>query len=208
MINKIVIDKKGIKKTIKVNANDIFYLKNIRGERWKDIEGYSGLYKISNYGRIKTFYNKKRNNNNDNEDEKIQILKVRTNNFNKYLTVYLFSRETKKTKRYLVQILVAKSFIPNKENKKYVVHENKIRSDNRATNLYWSDGSMRGRFGKDNHRSKKILQYDLNGKLIKEWDSITQINKELGFSIQNIRLVCIGKQKKSNNFIWKFKNKK
>jgi len=201
MINSIVIDKKGSKKTIKVNVEEVFYLKNIKGERWKDIEGYSGLYQISNYGRIKTFYNKKTNESSDSG----QILKVFKDNDGYFIIDLCFKDKANNYYRHLIHRLVAKAFLPNPENKKQVKHKNKIRTDNRACNLEWSSGSMKGRFGKDNHRSKKILQYDLKGKLIKEWESITQINKELGFSVQNIRFVCRGEQKKCNGYIWRYK---
>jgi hypothetical protein len=38
--------------------NDSHYnnksLVNIKGERWKDIQGFEGLYKVSNLGRVKS----------------------------------------------------------------------------------------------------------------------------------------------------------
>lgn len=42
-------------------------------------------------------------------------------------------------KRYYIHRLVAEHFIPNSENKKYVVHINHNRSDNRVENLTWSN---------------------------------------------------------------------
>jgi hypothetical protein len=54
--------------------------------------------------------------------------------------------------------------------------------------------------------SKYILQYDLNGNFIKEWESAIQVQKELGFNGSNIGNCYNGKFKKAYNFIWKFKN--
>jgi hypothetical protein len=204
MINRIVIDKKGSQKTIKVNVDEIFDLKNIKGERWKDIDGYVGVYQISNYGRIKTFINKKINESNDSSRVE-HILKVFKDNDGYFIIDLCLKNKSTKYERYLIHRLVAQSFLPNPESKKQVKHKNKIRTDNRAINLEWSSGSMKGRFGKDNHRSKKILQYNLKGNLIKEWESITQINKKLGFSVQNIRFVCRGEQEKCNGYIWRYK---
>ena len=203
MIKKVVINKKGVQQTIKLNANEVFDLKNLRGERWKQISCYEGLYEISSYGRVKSLWTKK-----DNEEEySEQILRLLKNNEG-YFIIDLFKKNNSRVgKRFLVHRLVAQAFIPNPENKKQVRHKNKIRTNNNVSNLEWSSGAMKGRFGKDNHRSKKILQYDLSGYLIKEWDSIKQIHEELGFSVINIRLVCNGKQKKSNNFVWRYKNK-
>jgi hypothetical protein len=201
MINRIVIDKKGSQKTVKVSVNEVFDLKNIKGERWKDIDGYVGMYQISNYGRIKTFCNKKINDNSDSA----HILKSFKDNDGYFIIDLCLKDKSSNYDRYLIHRLVAQAFLPNPENKKQVKHKNKVRTDNRAINLEWSSGSMKGRFGKDNHRSKKILQYDLKGNLIKEWESITQINKEFGFSVQNIRFVCRGEQEKCNGYIWRYK---
>ena len=50
----------------------------------------------------------------------------------------------------------------------------------------------------------KILQYDLNDILIKEWDSIQQAEKEGGFLHNKISMCCNGKNKTHKGFIWKF----
>jgi hypothetical protein len=54
-------------------------------------------------------------------------------------------------------------------------------------------------------RHKIILQYDLNGKFIKEWSSSTEISKKYK-SIGNISSVCTGNRKNALGFIWKYKN--
>jgi hypothetical protein len=56
---------------------------------------------------------------------------------------------------------------------------------------------------------KKICQYDEHsGKLMKEWDTASQINDELGFDKSSILRCCKGTQKKSYHYIWKFKEEK
>lgn len=64
--------------------------------------------------------------------------------------------------------------------------------------------------GKYEHKKvmKKVIQKDLNGNKIKEWPSLLSINKELGYSIGAISLVCQKKQKTSKGFIWDYKIKK
>lgn len=44
------------------------------------------------------------------------------------------------------------------------------------------------------------------GELIKEWDTATQINEELGFDKSAILRCCKGVQQKSYWYIWKFKD--
>jgi len=57
--------------------------------------------------------------------------------------------------------------------------------------------------GRSNHPKKPILQYNLQGNFIKEWESITEAKKITG--ITSIGDCVRGKQKKAGNFIWKFK---
>jgi hypothetical protein len=91
-------------------------------EKWKDIEGYEGLYQISNLGRVKSF---KKNN-------KSYIMKQSNG---KYPSVSFYKNG--KEKRFLVHRLVAKSFLTNTENKGTVNHINGIKTDNRVENLEW-----------------------------------------------------------------------
>jgi hypothetical protein len=51
---------------------------------------------------------------------------------------------------------------------------------------------------------KKVIQKDFNGLFIKEWDSITQIQKELNYSISNISQVLNGKRNSAYKFKWEF----
>jgi group I intron endonuclease len=52
--------------------------------------------------------------------------------------------------------------------------------------------------------SKMILQYDLDGKFIKEWESAIEIKRKL--NIGHVIICCKGKRKQSGGFIWKYKN--
>lgn len=53
-------------------------------------------------------------------------------------------------------------------------------------------------------RSKKVLQYALDGEFVKEWDSISECEKN-GFHRKCIRNCCNGKQKLYKGFIWRYK---
>jgi group I intron endonuclease len=54
--------------------------------------------------------------------------------------------------------------------------------------------------------AKKVLQYDLDGNFIKEWDSFMDIQRELGVSYQNIWRVCNNKRESFLEYIWKYKD--
>jgi group I intron endonuclease len=57
-----------------------------------------------------------------------------------------------------------------------------------------------------NHCGKLITQYSLTGEIIKEWKSAADIERTLGFHAENISASCLKKSKKSNNFLWRFKD--
>lgn len=59
-----------------------------------------------------------------------------------------------------------------------------------------------------NFKGKKVFQYLLDGTVIKEWKSAAEIQRCLGFKAENISACCLGKQNHSNNYIWRFENKK
>lgn len=50
--------------------------------------------------------------------------------------------------------------------------------------------------------TKRIKQLNLDGSFIREWESATQVQKELGFNRKAIVQCLIKKSKKSNNFLW------
>ena len=57
----------------------------------------------------------------------------------------------------------------------------------------------------NNKCSKQILQFTLNGDFVKEWPSMSEVERQTGFSKSKICLCCSGKRKKAYNYIWKYK---
>lgn len=99
-------------------------------EIWKDIKGYEGLYEVSNLGRVKSLRKTlPRKQGFHTKPEK--ILKS-FNNGNGYMSVQLYNGD--KSKRHYVHRLVISTF--TEENLELVVdHRNRVRGDNRLTNL-------------------------------------------------------------------------
>lgn len=67
-------------------------------------------------------------------------------------------------------------------------------------------GNKNPMFGIRPTNAKKVLQYDSNMNLIKEWDTITQASNHLNIYNSNISMCCNGKLKTTGGFIWKYKN--
>lgn len=66
--------------------------------------------------------------------------------------------------------------------------------------------SSKERFkNKENHPCcKKIVQYDLNGNLIKVWEYINKASNELNICQSSISLCLTNKRKTAGGFIWKY----
>lgn len=58
--------------------------------------------------------------------------------------------------------------------------------------------------GKNNPRSKRVAQYDKQGNLIKIWNYIRQVEKELGIHRSDICKCCKGKLKSAGGYIWRY----
>lgn len=157
-------------------------------EMWKSIEGYEGLYEISNIGLVR---NVKSN----------HLLKPL--NSNGYLVICLCKNG--KQKMFRIHRLVAAAFIPNPNNYPCVNHKNEIKTDNRVENLEWCTEKYNCNYGTRNKRriekQSKPIRCIENGTIYK---SGNEIQKRLGFSAGNINLCCHGKLKSAYGYHWEF----
>lgn len=64
---------------------------------------------------------------------------------------------------------------------------------------------MKGKFGSECPNSKKVAQYNKQtNELIKVWDSMHDVERELGINNGNISSCCKGKLKSAGGFVWKY----
>ena len=96
----------------------------------KDFDGYY----ISSEGKV--YCNLGKGNRDKNKTVDLYEVKPRLTKTG-YARVYMRNSVTNKRKDEYIHRLVAKHFIPNPDNKKYVNHKNCKRNDNRAKNLEW-----------------------------------------------------------------------
>ena len=99
-------------------------------EVWKPIEGYEGLYEISNLGRVRSLELR----NSSGARKRILMLKP-TDNGHGYKIVGM--RVNGKRRNHYVHRLVAEAFVPNPNNLPVVDHIDHDRSNNQASNLRW-----------------------------------------------------------------------
>lgn len=169
-------------------------------EIWKDIEGYEGLYQVSNYGRIKSL------NYNHTKQEKI-ITPV--SNHRGYLKVTLSKNNVRKNKN--IHKLVAIAFILNPNNYNIVNHIDGNKLNNKANNLEWCTAKENTAHAFKHNlmkpRGKPVLQYDKNDNFIKEYRSIAEACREVNTSSMNIIKCCKKINKTAKGFYWEYKNK-
>ena len=166
-------------------------------EIWCPIKGYENIYEVSDKGRVKSLKFGK---------ERILKLGITTDG---YLMVKLLKNG--EMKPYRVHRLVAQTFIPNPDNLPQVNHIDENPSNNKVENLEWCDAKYNNNYGTHNQRmaekkSKPVLQYTKSGEFVREWKSIKDAKRNLGFYHGNISSCCTAKLKSANGFVWKFKD--
>ena len=171
----------------------------MKKEYWKPIKGYEGLYEVSNLGRVKSL-----------KFGKERMLKV-SKDKKGYLHVVLCKENILKT--YYVHRLVAEAFIDNTDNLPCVNHKDENPQNNVVSNLEWCDAKYNLNYGTRNKRisekmtngklSKPVLQYTLDGELVKKWSSTHECSRN-GYNRGNVSACCLGYLKFYKGYIWRY----
>ena len=196
-------------------------------EIWKDVEGYEGLYQVSNFGNVKSVKRIIKKANNAYLSVKERLLKYTTNHKG-YKMVSL--SKNGKQKSCTVHRLVAKAFIPNPKDLPQVNHKDENKLNNYVNNLEWCDNKYNCNYGTsirralktrmDRHNWKEVCermletktknnvytkpipvnQFTWDGVFIKRFRSSEQVRRELG--INNAYKVAQGMYKHAGGYIW------
>ena len=172
-------------------------------EEWRDIEGFEGLYQVSNYGRVKSVERTVRC---DRGYRIVQerILKAGTTDKG-YLQVQLC--KDGKVKNCYVHRLVADAFCDNPMGYTELNHRDENKENNRIENLEWCSRSYNTNYGTGNKRraeklSKPVFSVDKESGLIMWWKSAKEAEECTGIDSSNIIKCCKGKYKSAGNHIW------
>ena len=185
----------------------------MENEVWKDIEGYEGIYQVSNLGRVRSL-------------DRICIMKNGRKRLHKgrimaffvghdgYLIVKLCAKSSKVS--YRVHRLVANAFIHNPDNLPLVNHKDENKTNNVASNLEWCTQKYNVNYGTTiarlsaSHRnhpklSKPIEQYTMDGHFVTSYPSSKEAQRQTGIHAVDIALCCRGIYSQSGGYHWKYK---
>lgn len=174
-------------------------------EIWKDVVGYEGRYKVSNLGNVMSMRYR--------GHEGARLMR-QTAHHGGYKVVGI----GKETKSRFVHVLVAKAFVDNPDGKPFVNHIDGDKHNNRADNLEWVTAlenirhaiktglrdphSTPRRYGADNHTSKPVLQYDLQGNFIARWGGQSEAARFMGCRSCEISAAVDRKNRTCCGFMW------
>ena len=168
----------------------------MENEIWKDIPGYEGIYQVSNLGKIRSLkYNK------------VRILRP-SKNGSGYYTVLLYLNNV--AKNLSIHRLVWSAFNGPIPEGLEINHKDEDKANNALLNLELVTRKENMNYGtaiarSAKKRSKSVIQFDKNGIFIKEWPSLNEIQRQLGYSASNILNCCHNVAHSAYGFIWKYK---
>lgn len=204
------------------NICDDLRLEDLPNEIWRDVVGFDGSHSVSNFGRVKR---------EQRYDTKGRLLKpkilkrtycIGKDGFKDNAKVSFGANDIVVNKA--VSILVAESFLGEIKDKHCVIHIDKDVTNDKLENLkigtysesleldYKTKAKRDWGFGKVGNigRNKKVIQIDLEGNIVAEFESLGEIERTLNFSKHPIADMCRGRWKDKPHYTcygyrWKYK---
>lgn len=182
-------------------------------EIWKSIKGYEGIYDVSSFGSVRSLGFLCKGNVGQTCFKKGKLLaKVKATNG--YIKAGLFKDGSRVLKS--VHRLVAMEFVSNPEKKPQVNHIDGNKRNNHYLNLEWCSPKENTIHAHDNllvkskkgilkiYQNKKVVQYDLKGNKISEFESVNEASKSTGIFSSNITRCAKGRSKRTKDCKWKY----
>ena len=183
----------------------------IQEEIWMPVNGYEGIYEISNLGNVKSLGRYVAANRGGVRYVKEHLLSLARSKNGYYAVVLSMFGKRKMASVYR---LVAESFIPNPNHYKEVNHKDENKHNNNVLNLEWCDRKYNANYGTGVERCarqkwKPVIMIDSISNLpLQTFPSAREAEKMTGVSYKCISLACNGKTKCAGGYRWKFKEEK
>ncbi|MGL5690294.1 MAG: NUMOD4 domain-containing protein [Bacteroidales bacterium] len=158
---------------------------------WKDVVGYEGNYKVSNFGEVYSLISNK-------------MMKLSEDRYG-YLYVELSKNGMRK--KHKIHRLVSFAFLKVEETKDSINHKDENKKNNRVDNLEWCNVMYNNHY---NNRykilEKEINQFSISGEFIKKWDSAKKASEKLNIPSTHITKNCKRKSKTTHGFVFRYIN--
>ena len=159
-------------------------------EKFKPVQGYAGIYEISNLGRVKSLSRViERNDGNTRVTEDRIILPFLTKCG--YHQIVLCKDGVRK--KHLIHRLVANAFIENPDKLPIINHTDEPKLNNRVDNLEWCSAYYNLRYGKMQAKLVKIDVIDSKGDIVEVVDGIRECERKYSISKYLIKQSSNGK---------------
>ena len=142
-------------------------------------------------------------------DRKRGVYKMPRGRPKAYTEVEVMQQKIKKIHR-----LVAEAFIDNPNNYLYINHKDENKKNNIVNNLEWCTKAYNNNYGTRNERMSKnkskykIIQKDKEGKIIKKWQNIWDLEHNTSYNKWVIRQCCKNKCKTVYGYKWEYELQK
>ena len=165
-------------------------------EVWKDIDGFEGLYQVSNFGNVRGM------------KRKINLHPETDRGYNRVCL-----SKNGKLKHYFLHRLVAFAFVSNPFGYTEINHKDENPQNNAAENLEWCCHKYNMNFGTRTKRAsasrtgkgRVICQYSLSGKFIKQWSAAMEVQRTLNINHSHVIRCCRGFRPTAGGFRWEYK---
>ena len=159
-------------------------------EKFKPVQGYAGIYEISNLGRVKSLsrvVERKDGNSRVTEDRIILPFLTKCG----YHQIVLCKDGVRK--KHYIHRLVANAFIENPNKLPIINHKDENKLNNRVDNLEWCSAYYNLRYGKMQAKLVKIRVLDSKGDIIEVVEGIRECERKYSISKYLIKQSSDGK---------------
>lgn len=194
-------------------------------EEWRDVVGLEGMYQVSNYGNVRSVDRFVNNKSNTKTKIKGVVMKLQENHKG-YMAIVLHKNNVPISK--LVHRLVAEAFLENTNNLPQVNHIDTDKKNNRVDNLEWvsnydnmqhavKNGCYKHAFTEKTKlavqknlnyarkaRIRSVRQYDNEGNLVNEFESIADAERKTGVNNSKITMCCKHRRNHAGGYVWKY----